>query len=75
MYSRWGRVGVEGQISLSGPLHLKEALRQYNSKSQDKVRRGGYQQVEVHYGRGPEEIDEIGELLKQKGSELPIQVQ
>ena len=42
-------MGVIGQISENGPLLRKEAIRQYNAKSQAKVNHGGYRIVEMSY--------------------------
>lgn len=50
LYTRWGRVGVPGQIRFSeNPLSRQEVIRQYHAKSQEKVKRGGYQVIDVTY--------------------------
>jgi hypothetical protein len=38
-------VGVIGQMSENGPIDRKAAIRQYNAKTQGKVKNGGYRIV------------------------------
>ena len=50
LFTRWGRVGVSGQIKFSQhPLPRNEVLRQYKAKTQEKVKRGGYKVIDVTY--------------------------
>lgn len=76
VFSRWGRVGVVGQIAENGPLDRKEAIRQYNSKTQSKIKNGGYKIVEMNYNHD-QEIEEsmnIDQFLNDS-SKLPEEVQ
>jgi hypothetical protein len=44
-FTRWGRVGVQGQQAEAGPMTRDNAIRQYNSKLNDKTRSGNYRIV------------------------------
>lgn len=47
-FTRWGRVGVEGQRA-SIPYHSPDvAIREFNKKLRDKIN-GGYREVEMNY--------------------------
>lgn len=42
VWNRWGRVGVEGQSALKGPMGKDNAVRDYNDKLKDKTVKGNY---------------------------------
>lgn len=48
-WSRWGRVGVDGQNMRMGPTSLPAAISAYNSKLRDKSVKGDYRVVEMNY--------------------------
>lgn len=48
-WSRWGRVGVEGQNMRMGPTVLPNAVRNYMGKLRDKSVKGDYRVVEMNY--------------------------
>lgn len=48
-WSRWGRVGVDGQNMRMGPTSLHGAIASYNSKLRDKSVKGDYRVVEMNY--------------------------
>lgn len=61
VYSRWGRVGVTGQISELGPLNRQSSIRHYNSVVQNKIKIGHYKVVEMNY-------DDYDKNKKDKGN-------
>jgi poly [ADP-ribose] polymerase len=76
LYTRWGRVGVRGQVKYSDDvLSKQEVIRQYHAKSQEKVKRGGYKMIDVTYDQGCGDIDdeEINKYFED--SRLPWKVQ
>jgi poly [ADP-ribose] polymerase 2/3/4 len=58
LFTRWGRVGVPGQNKCNECPTKKEVIRQYNVKSQEKVKRSGYKVVEVTYEQGDLDMDD-----------------
>ncbi len=48
-FTRWGRVGVQGQISNVGPNAPTMAINYYQSKLREKTRKGEYREVEMNY--------------------------
>jgi poly [ADP-ribose] polymerase len=48
-WSRWGRVGVDGQNSREGPNTLANAMNAYDRKLRDKSVKGDYRVVEMNY--------------------------
>jgi len=48
-WSRWGRVGVDGQNMRVGPTNLHAAISAYNSKLREKSLKGDYRVVEMNY--------------------------
>lgn len=61
VYSRWGRVGVTGQISELGPLNRQASIRHYNQVVQNKIKIGHYKVVEMNY-------DDYDKNKKDKGN-------
>lgn len=45
VWNRWGRVGVPGQNALKGPMLKDVAIREFNSKYQDKAVKGDYREI------------------------------
>lgn len=48
-WTRWGRVGVRGQTSISGPINRELAIREYEKKFYDKHIKGEYRQLSFNY--------------------------
>jgi poly [ADP-ribose] polymerase len=48
-YTRWGRVGVPGQLALDGPYNLPMAVGFYNRKFNEKHNQGNYREVQLNY--------------------------
>lgn len=44
-FTRWGRVGVVGQMAPIGPIPRDSAIAQYNQKIRDKTKSGDYRIV------------------------------
>jgi predicted DNA-binding WGR domain protein len=76
LFTRWGRVGVPGQIKFSeSPLTRKEVIRQYNSKIQEKLARGGYKPIDVTYEYASLNVEEEEINAYFGESSLPWKVQ
>lgn len=49
VWNRWGRVGVPGQNALKGPMPKDVAIRDFQSKHNDKTVKGDYREIEIKY--------------------------
>lgn len=49
MWNRWGRVGYDGQSSISNTTVLQQVIKQFHKKKNDKLK-GGYLEIEVIHG-------------------------
>jgi hypothetical protein len=47
-FTRWGRVGVVGQMAEMGPINANTAISCYEKKKREKTN-GGYTLVEMNY--------------------------
>lgn len=65
-WSRWGRVGVEGQNMRMGPMMLQGAIHNYNSKLRDKSVKGDYRVVEMNYEEDDKDKDKKKDDTKTK---------
>ena len=54
-FTRWGRVGKEGQISSAGPYSIPTAISYYRAKHYDKTKKGDYIEIQLNYGDEEEE--------------------
>ncbi len=45
VWTRWGRVGVNGQDVNKGPFNHLQAIAEFNSKLIDKTVKGGYKEI------------------------------
>lgn len=75
-WTRWGRVGEEGQNALLGPSDLSKALKAFQAKFKDKTKNvweeradfkpaaGRYALIEVDRSADADKADEIEEKLK-----------
>lgn len=50
VWNRWGRVGVDGQNSLKGPMTLVNAKDEFKKKLNDKTNKGNYIEVKIDHG-------------------------
>lgn len=48
-FTRWGRVGVQGQSSIIGPIAPLHAISNYESKYREKSKKGDYVEVHMNY--------------------------
>lgn len=56
-YTRWGRVGVEGQRAEIPCFSSAVAIREFGKKLRDKIN-GGYREVEMNYEATDDKKDE-----------------
>ncbi|EAS06926.2 poly(ADP-ribose) polymerase family WGR domain protein (macronuclear) [Tetrahymena thermophila SB210] len=61
VFSRWGRVGFQGQSSLKGPYNLQRAIQEYNQKLLEKTTVKDYRILDMDYGH-----DDILQNLEEK---------
>ncbi|KAL4460526.1 hypothetical protein ABPG74_000277 [Tetrahymena malaccensis] len=50
LFSRWGRVGFQGQSSFKGPYPLSQAIQEYQQKLSEKTRSKDYRILKMDYG-------------------------
>lgn len=50
VWNRWGRVGVEGQNALKGPMSKDQAIKEYNGKLIQKTKQGNYVEIKIDHG-------------------------
>ncbi|KAL4507012.1 hypothetical protein ABPG72_001805 [Tetrahymena utriculariae] len=50
LFSRWGRVGFQGQSSFKGPYQLYKAIQEYEQKLLEKTKSKEYRILEMDYG-------------------------
>jgi poly [ADP-ribose] polymerase len=48
-FTRWGRVGVRGQVAQMGPWTMEECIHQYTAKIKEKSVKGDYRVIEKDY--------------------------
>jgi poly [ADP-ribose] polymerase 2/3/4 len=53
-FTRWGRVGVEGQRAEIPCFSVEMAIREFGKKLRDKIS-GGYREVEMNYDSNDKE--------------------
>ena len=49
VWNRWGRVGVPGNNALKGPFPKESAIRDFNTKHNEKTVKGDYREIEIKY--------------------------
>ena len=74
-YSRWGRVGARGQISLSGTISRDLAIREYDKKFYDKHIKGEYRHLSMNYGSDNEDDEKKKKMEDDKPDEPAAAVQ
>jgi poly [ADP-ribose] polymerase len=58
LFTRWGRVGFDGNCSNLGPWDSIKAIREYESKYRDKAMKGDYREIELNYENEDEKKEE-----------------
>ena len=58
LFTRWGRVGFDGQSSYMGPWDSMRAIREYESKYREKAMKGDYREIELNYENEDEKKEE-----------------